>query len=279
MQIIRGIIQSAQKIVIYGPEGIGKSTLASKFPAPLFLDTEGGTKHLDVARLKTPTSWTMLLQQIDYFKADPMQFQTLVIDTADWAERLCVEHICGKGKVEGIEDFGYGKGYVYLAEEFGRLLDKLTEIVERGVHVVVTAHAMMRKFEQPHEVGAYDRWELKLQRKTAPLLKEWADMLLFANYLTYVVNVDNQGAAKGKNKAQGGKRVLYTTHNPCWDAKNRTNMPEMMDMDYKNIARFILIAAQTPQATEEKKEAAPQADPEPLPFFLPLLAAFAPRSG
>ena len=87
--------------------------------------------------------------------------------------------------------------------------------------MVLTAHAQIKKFEQPDELGAYDRWELKLEKKTAPLTKEWADMVLFANYKTMVVNVDNQGAAKGKNKAQGGQRVMFTTHHPAWDAKNR----------------------------------------------------------
>ena len=69
MEIIRGKIKSAQKIVVYGPEGIGKSTFASKFPDPLFIDTEGSTKHLDVARTPTPTSWTMLLQQVEIGRA------------------------------------------------------------------------------------------------------------------------------------------------------------------------------------------------------------------
>lgn len=46
----------------------------------------------------------------------------------------------------------------------------------------ICAECMMRKFEQPDEMGAYDRWELKLQKKTAALVKEWADLLLFANY-------------------------------------------------------------------------------------------------
>ena len=240
MKIITGKIQSAQKVVIYGPEGIGKSTFASKFPNPLFIDTEGSTKHLDVARTQPPTSWTMLFSLVKSFKDNPMGYQTLVIDTADWAERLCTEHICSKKEnIAGIEDFGYGKGYTYLAEEFGRLLNSLEDIIDNGINIVITAHAFMRKFEQPDEIGAYDRWELKLQKKTAPLLKEWADMVLFANYKTYVVNVDNQGAAKGKNKAQGGKRVMYTTHHSCWDAKNRIGLPDELDFDYKEIAQYI----------------------------------------
>ena len=54
MEITRGKIQTAQKIVLYGPEGIGKTTFASRFPEPLFIDTEGSTRQLDVARLPKP---------------------------------------------------------------------------------------------------------------------------------------------------------------------------------------------------------------------------------
>ena len=238
MQITRGKIVSAQKVVVYGPEGIGKSTFASKFPNPLFIDTEGSTKKLDVARTPKPSSWTMFMEQVQYVRANPAICDTLVIDTADWAEQLCITELCAKSQKSGIEDFGYGKGYVYLAEEFGRLLNLLEEITERGVHIVFTAHAQMRKFEQPDEMGSYDRWELKLQKKTAPLVKEWADTVLFANYKTYVVNVDGQGTQKGKNKVQGGQRIMYTSHHPCWDAKNRDSLKPELKLDFAEIAHI-----------------------------------------
>ena len=130
MQIIRGKIESAQKVVIYGPEGIGKSYFASRFPNPLFIDTEGSTKHMDVARLPNPSSWTMLLEEVKHVKANPHICETLVIDTVDWTEQLCMNEICAKSQKSGIEDFGYGKGYVYLAEEFGRLLNALTDLID-----------------------------------------------------------------------------------------------------------------------------------------------------
>lgn len=267
MQITSGKILGAQKIVIYGPEGIGKSTFASKFPNPVFIDTEGSTKHMDVPRTPKPSSWTMIFEQVKYFKANPHLYDTLVIDTADWAEQLCMTEICAKSQKKSIEDFGYGKGYIYLAEEFGRLLNLLEDVIEVGINVVITAHAQMRKFEQPEEMGAYDRWELKLQKKTAPLLKEWADTVLFANYEIYVINVDNQGVQKGKNKAQGGKRVMYTTHTPSWDAKNRQGLDLKLDFDYKEIAHCIVtrggIAKEKPRQETVKVEA-PVQDQQPV---------------
>ena len=232
MEITKGKIQEAQKVVIYGPEGIGKSTLASKFPEPLFCDTEGSTSGMDVARFNPrPNSFTLLMQQIQYVYDHPDVCKTLVIDTADWAEQLIITEFCAKKQISGIEDIGYGKGYVYVAEDFGRMLNLLEDVKAKGINIVITAHAQMRKFEQPDELGSYDRWELKLKKQTAPMLKEWADMVLFCNYKTIVVNVDNKGAAKGKNKAQGGKRVIYTEHHPCWDAKNRYGLEDMLDMD------------------------------------------------
>lgn len=256
MEIIKGKIEGAQKICVYGPEGIGKSTFAAQFPNALFIDTEGSTKHMDVARTPKPSSWTMLMEQVQYVKQNPCSFQTLVIDTADWAEQLCITSVCAKYQKPGIEDFGYGKGYIYLTEEFGRLLNKLEELVEMGINVVITAHAKMRKFEQPDEMGAYDRWELKLQKQTGPLLKEWADMVLFANYKTTVVNVDGQGANKGKNKAQGGKRVMFTTHHPCWDAKNRHNLPLELPFDFQQIVHCLpgMVATPPAQAATVKEE-------------------------
>ncbi len=238
MNVIKGKLSKPQKVVVYGPEGVGKSTFASKFPEALFIDTEDSTVNMDVARFQKPSSWTMLLQQIDYVKANPKICKTLVIDTADWAERLCSEHICSKANVKGIEDFGYGKGYVYLEEEFGRFLNQLQDIIELGINVVVTAHADIKKIEQPEEIGGYDHWQMKLEKKTMPLLKEWADILLLANYKVYVVNVDNQGAQKGKNKAQGGARVMHTTHSPWWDAKNRHDLPDELSFDYSKIAHI-----------------------------------------
>lgn len=232
--VTSGVVNAPVKVVLYGPEGIGKSTFAANFPAPVFIDTEGGTKRLDVARLPAPTSWAMLLDEVDEVARGGVACGTLVIDTADWAERLCVEAVCARFKVKGIEDLGYGKGYTYSKEEFGRLLDALEEVIAAGKNVVVTAHAAIVRFEQPDAVGSYDRWQMKTSKQVAPLLREWCDMLLFANYKTVVEKAGS--GPNAKNKASGGKRVLYTTHTPCWDAKNRFSLPDELPLDYAAIA-------------------------------------------
>lgn len=216
---------------------------------------------MDVARLPRPTSWQMLLEEIDYVKSNPHVCNTLVIDTIDWAEQLCIEFICAKHQKDGIESFSYGKGYVYTKEEFGRFLNRLSDVIETGINVVLTAHAQMRKFEQPDEMGAYDRYELKLGTKTssqtAPLVKEWSDALLFANYKTYSVAVDDKGK---KHKAQGGKRVMYTSHHPCWDAKNRYSLDEELPFDYMEIAH-ILTSGQRQEVRQGVENKMPETKP------------------
>lgn len=232
--VTSGTIPAPVKVVLYGPEGIGKSTFASQFPDPVFIDTEGGTKRLNVARLPAPTSWQMLLDEVAEVARGGVPCGTLVIDTADWAEQLCIKAVCDRFKVKGVEDFGYGKGYTYVKEEFARLLDALGEVLDAGKHVVVTAHAQISRFEQPDAVGSYDRWTMKTSKQVAPLLREWCDMLLFANYKTFIEKSSTN--ANAKNKASGGKRVMYTTHNPCWDAKNRFGLPDEVPFEFASIA-------------------------------------------
>lgn len=240
------------KAVIYGLEGTGKSTLAAQTPNPLFLDTEGGTTYLDVNRIDQFAGWEGLLDTIEEVARDTTCCATLVIDTADWAEQMAIKHICEKYKQTGLESFGFGKGYTYLAEEFSRMLRACEHVLASGRNVVIVAHARVRKQELPEEMGAFDHWELKLSRQCAPLLAEWPDLLLFVSYKTFVSGTEN-----GSKKASGGKRVMYATHHPCWDAKNRFGLPDEMELDYSHIAHLF-----TGSASQHAQPSQPE-NPQP----------------
>lgn len=238
-EITSGVIPSAKKVVVYGPEGIGKSTFAAEFPDSLFIDTEGSTKHMNVKRLPSPENWQMLMDEIAYVTNTPGICKTLVIDTADWAEKLAMPYVIqkyggGDPRITSLESFGFGKGFTFLEDEFKKFIDSLSKLVETGVNVVVTAHSTIRTFTEPDGFGQYDRYELKLSKKCSPILKEWADILLFANYKTIIVKDTN-----GKQKGQGGQRIMYSTHTPAWDAKNRFGLPNEMPFEFKSIASII----------------------------------------
>ena len=262
MNISKGKKKIPYKVVIYGAEGIGKTTFASKFPAPVFIDTEDSTARMDgVDRFDGIKTLDEVNLAIETLRTEDHSYQTLVIDTFDKLELMINDKVCEEQKVTGIEAIGYGKGYTYVAEKVNKLLGALDALrMAKGMNIVIVCHAQMRKFEQPDEMGAYDRWELKLSKKAAPMVKEWADMVLFANYKTFVIK---DGSS---NKAQGGKRVMYTTHNPCWDAKNRDGLPDQCEFDFAPIAHLFGKTEQPKTEAPKKEKPKKKEEPELVPW-------------
>ena len=270
-EITRGKQTKALKVLIYGVEGVGKTTLAAQFPNPLFIDCEGGTDNFDVARFQRPTSWQMLLQEVEQIKQDPSICSTLVIDTIDWAEAEAIRYVCDSHQVKNIEDFGWSKGYTYLNEEMGKLLNLLTEVRDAGINVVLTAHMNIRTISLPDDSGAYDRYELKLKTakngNNSQLVKEWADMVLFLNYKQYVVKDEKTK----QSKVTGGReRVMYTNHTAAYDAKNRFGLPDELPMKFESIAHLFASAPEKKakdlfgaQNVEVVPESAPASAPAP----------------
>jgi len=252
--LTRGPVPRPQKAVLYGPEGIGKSTLAAAFPSPVFLDTESGTDHLDVLRFPPVKAWSDVTQAVQQLASTAHEFKTLVIDTVDWSEKRLAEDICRRANKVSIEDFGYGKGYVLLAEEFAGFLGTLDSLMRnKGMHVVLLAHATIKKFEQPDAAGSYDRYELKLSKQVGPLIKEWCDLLLFANYFTRVAENES-----GRKRGVGGReRVLYTSHTAAWDAKNRHGLEEKLPFTFDAIASVFGAPTQPVQPPDATETTAP----------------------
>ena len=242
-------MKSAIKMLVYGPEGVGKTTFAAQAPGAVFIDTEGSTRHMDVARFDPPDSLYDVLDQLNYVLGHPDEIRTVVIDTVDWLEKLIFNSVCVEKKIQNIEDMSYGKGYVYAKQKMQQLLEVLQAIVDRGVNVVLVCHSTIRKFEQPDEMGSYDRYMLKLNEKNiAPIVKEWVDLMLFVNYRTNIVT-DSDG--KTKKGTGGQKRIMYANHTACWDAKNRFGLPDEMPFDFAKIADLFENAApvKAPQKT------------------------------
>ena len=261
MNITRGKKQTALKVVVYGPEGVGKTTFASQFPGVVFIDTEGSTSHMDVARTDPPATWAELIDQVKWFGEHPEKIGTLCIDTLDWAEKLAIRDVCDEKKLGSIEEIAYGKGYVFARDRFLKLLEELDRLRDKGIHIVLTAHAQIKKFEQPDEMGSYDRFTLKLNEKNiSPLIKEWSDLLLFANFKTEVVKVEKTKTTKAVG---GQKRVMYTQHSACWDAKNRFGLKDPLPFDFAEIADLFGECPPVEATAEEKPETpAPMADVE-----------------
>ena len=237
---------SGLKVVLYGQEGVGKSSLASQFPNAVFIDCEGSTTYMNVRRLPRPQSWQMLCDEMLFVLQAHQQrnYQSVIIDTFDWAERMAIDKLCQdystpQKTLTGIEDFGYGKGWQYECELIGKFLDMTNQLISAGINVVILCHAITKKVTAPEETAEYDHWEMKLGNKTtnkiAPLLKEWSDMTLFLAFQTNITATDSEGK---KHRATSQKRVMYATKTAWWDAKNRFGLPDKMPLDFNQIAHL-----------------------------------------
>lgn len=229
--VTRGKLIVSELLVLYGPDGIGKSTFAASAPNPIFLGAESGTSNLDVARLPAPKSIDDCFASIDALTKEKHEFETLVIDTLDWVEPLIFDKLCKDSGVERVEDScgGYGKWIAAQVNVWRDLLKKLTVLRDtKKMNVIMLAHSQLKQFNDPQNNTSYDRYQLKLQDKAGALIREYVDAVLFANFEVHTKE-DN----RKKTRAFGdGSRKLYTERRPSYDAKNRWNLPQEMALSW-----------------------------------------------
>lgn len=248
LKVLKGRLRKPLRVVLYGVEGIGKTTLASQFPKPIVLDTENGSTHLDVDRVQV-TKWTELEGAMHSLVRDSQGYETVVIDSADWAERLATTHLLEREKKSSIEAFGFGKGYVQLAEVVAKALELCDQLVARGMNVVWVAHSKVQRVSPPDQTDGFDRYELKLHKQVGPLFKEWADAVLFLTYRTLLVE-GNDGRMKAKN---GKERVMHAERCAAFDAKNRFGLGESpLPMTIDALAPMFAAAAAKPKGWREQ---------------------------
>jgi AAA domain len=220
------------RTLIYGPHKVGKSSFASCAPAPIFIQTEDGLDAIDADAFPLCQSWDDVLAAVGSLYGEAHDFKTVVLDSADWAEKLLHATICKDKGYKSIEDKGYGKGYVEAAERFAELLDGLGALrTERGMGVVVLCHAEIKRFDDPM-ADSYDRYQLKLHRQVAKLLSEWSDTIGFAQ-TEVMTKSEEQGFSKERTRAlTTGRRVLRLVGSPSYDAGNRYGLPDTIDLTW-----------------------------------------------
>jgi hypothetical protein len=223
-----------RKLVIYGTEGIGKTRFAANCPfgPVVFLPTEDGYQDIRpaVSKLTLPgkrllESDTDLNQAIGLLLSSEHKFGCVVLDSAEAAEKLIQQSVARSANKETLSDIGFGKGHEKSATKFHELLQGFDALIARGLFVIVIAHAEVERFNNPTG-DPYDRFTPRLDKRTSPMLREWADEVFFCNYKVYTTTID-EGFGRKTSKASGvGERVIYTTERPTHDAKNRLNLPE-----------------------------------------------------
>ncbi|MDR1946420.1 MAG: ATP-binding protein [Desulfovibrio sp.] len=214
-----------QKIVIYGTPGIGKTTFAGTFPDPILVRFEDGAAALDIPTFPQLVTGVTQLNMIFAALKGQHSYKSVIFDSLDWLEPLTWAYLCDKEKVDNIESFGYGKGYIKLDEVWRQIQSKLECLrTQRGMNVIVIAHAAAVTVDLP-DSEAYQRYSMKLHKRAAALWMEWADMILFTNYETHIQKDEKKKMAKAKGIGTGN-RVIFTQERPAYQAKCRWPLDE-----------------------------------------------------
>lgn len=250
--ITSGKIMAPIKTLVYGPEGVGKSTFASESASPVFIPVEEGTNALDVKRFPRPETLQDFLDAIIELGKGEHEFKTVVVDTIDALEPLIWAAVCKKGKKDSIEDFGYGKGYTIALAEWLTVLHYLERLrALKGINVVLLAHSQVKTFKNP-EGEDFDRYELKLAGKGASALcKEWSDNVLLATYEVIAATNEQTKRTRGLST---GNRIAHTVHSGAYDAKNRHSLPDPMPFVWADYRAAVAAHFKTAEKPAEKAE-------------------------
>ena len=227
------------RLMIYGPEGIGKTKFATKTHKPVFIDIEDGVGAFDAPRFPLAKSWDDVAAQLAAVRDEPHEFGTLVVDSLDFLERLIHDRVCADFGAKNLEkvDGGYGRGYSYALSYWRKFVTALEEIRDRrAMCIVLLAHSKVEKFQDPDAAADYDRYSPRLHKLANALISDWVDAILFATRRIRVSKEDGKATAIG---AGGGQRVLRTVGGPSCVAKNRFDLPDEIDLSWTSFVENI----------------------------------------
>jgi hypothetical protein len=228
--IIKGRRNDPLRILIYGPEGIGKSTFASGAPSPVVIPTEDGLGGLEVDSFPLAKNTEDVLSAIGQLYSEEHEYHTTVLDSMDWLENLLWQDVCAAANASDIGAIKYGRGYSAAAKQLRTILEGLDALRSKGLTIVMTAHAAVERFNDPAS-DPYDRYRLKLHKAAAEILVEWVDVLGYASY-DHVVKSADGGFGKSSSRAVSTGRVLHLTGCPSWAAKNRCGLPDKIPLSW-----------------------------------------------
>jgi hypothetical protein len=214
-----------RRCMVHGVQGVGKSTFGASARNPVFVQTEDGLGEIDCIKFPVAQSFSDVMNALTELRAQPHDFETVVLDSLDWLERLIWQDVCVRKNVKNIEDIGFQKGYVFALDEWRQFIAGLDALRrERGMAIILIAHTKIEKFQTPED-SAFDRFTPRLHKLAAAVVMEWCDEVLFA---TYTTTTD----PKKVRNITAPERVMRTCEGPTHVAKNRLGMPYELPLEW-----------------------------------------------
>lgn len=227
------------RIVVYGHQGIGKTTFAACSEKPIFILTEDGLGDIETPHFPLAKSYADVMEALESLLKDEHDYKTLVVDSLDWFESLVWAQTCSRLNIKSIEEAGYGRGYIECLTEWKYFLDYLNALRdEKGMTVILLAHGTIVKVEDPIH-PSYDAHQLKLHKRAAAKIEEFSDILGFAAIKT-LIKKEEGTFDKSRNRAiTKGEHILHLSLTPGVAAKNRFHMPDELPLDYEVVREYL----------------------------------------
>jgi len=240
--------------IIYGPHGMGKTTLAAGAPSPIFLPTEDGLRSVKAKSFPRIRTYAQFMSAIGTLYAEDHSFETAIIDSIDWLEPIVWKSVAEANGWKDIEQPGYGKGYMAALDAWREIIEGLNALRdERRMNILMIAHCNIKRFDAP-DTDPYDRYMVKLHEKASALLQENVDSVFFLNQRVSVRKADVGFKKEVARGIGAGSRVLYTAERPAYVAKNRDNMPHSIDLPDDPALMWPTVAAHIPYFNIQNKD-------------------------
>lgn len=225
-----------EKILLYGPSGMGKTTLATMLPNPIFIGLDDGARRIRnpktgaaVQAIQGVESFSDLrdaLHQRDLFAPG----STLVLDTITRAEALAEGHaiatvpVNDKGKMaSNLESYGFGKGYKHIQDQMRLLLADFEPLVRAGVHVCLLAQqsqATVANLEGIDYLEDGPKLSNDKRYNVRTDVLEWVDHALRIGHTNVTVSVNDMEQRVGRVSGET-TRAVFTAKQLHFVAKNR----------------------------------------------------------